>query len=431
MLLGITNLGVVSGLQHHPPRRVLTWKGQYQGRLGISPSEGQQRLEAVTISIQIPQQFTRSFHYRPVCQQDQHSVTTILQLEARPSSQSSGCLFSPLGAGQTIPVSTFQSHRESLNQDSNRNNRVCLSHSPSLASTGLVPTVVEVAGESSNPSSCETRSTPECRLDSTSSTGGGTDVPSRMAYLRQGFAVQGFSARVTNILLQSWWEHTHTAYYNSAWKKWCSWCVTKQVNPLSAPLADIMEFLTDNFELGLQYRTLNTLHSAISMTHSRVDDCTVGTHPLVVRLLKGMFNKRPPVPRYTGSWKVTSVVESLKRSSEELTLLQLSKKVVTLMALSNADRCSDLAALDRDYIRWTLTGVQFTVVQLTKTQRTGPPRTVFYSALQDDPDICPVSNIRRYIEMTTPHVNNMKTPKPVFITSQEGSSSYSRTLDKG
>ena len=123
-----------------------TWKGQYQGRLGVSPSERQQRLKAVTISIQIPQQFTRSFHYIPVCQQDQCSVTTILQLKARPSSQSSGCLFSPLGAGQTIPVSTCQSHRDSLNQDSNRSDRVCLSHSPSLASTGLVPTVAEVAG---------------------------------------------------------------------------------------------------------------------------------------------------------------------------------------------------------------------------------------------------------------------------------------------
>ena len=65
--------------------------------------------------------------------------------------------------------------------------------------------------------------------------------------------------------------------------------------------------------------------------------------------------------------KVTPVVESLRRSSEELTLLQLSKKVVTLMVLSNADRCSDLAALDQDYMRWTPTGVQFTVVQLTKT----------------------------------------------------------------
>ena len=72
---------------------------------------------------------------------------------------------------------------------------------------------------------------------------------------------------------------------------------------------------------------------------------------MVVRLLKGMFNTRPPVPRYNGAWDVTPVVQSLRGSSEGLTTLQLSKKVVTLMVLSNADRCSDLAALDQDYMR--------------------------------------------------------------------------------
>ena len=70
-------------------------------------------------------------------------------------------------------------------------------------------------------------------------------------------------------------------------------------------------------------------------------------------------------------------------------------------------------------MRWTPIDVQFTVVQLTKTRRVGPPRTVFCSPLQDAPDIYPASNLRRYIEMTTPHVNNMKTPKPVFITSRK------------
>ena len=60
------------------------------------------------------------------------------------------------------------------------------------------------------------------------------------------------------------------------------------------------------------------------------------------------------------------------------------------MALCNADQCSDLAALDQDYMRWIstgvqLTGVQLTAVQLTNTQRAGPPMTVLYTAVQDDP----------------------------------------------
>ena len=103
------------------------------------------------------------------------------------------------------------------------------------------------------------------------------------------------------------------------------------------------------------------------MTRSRVDGFTVGTHPIVIRLLKSMFSERPPARRYTSSWKVTLVVKSLRKSSEELSLLRLSKKVVTLMALSNADQCSDLVVLDQDYMQWTFTGILFTVVRLTKT----------------------------------------------------------------
>ena len=89
------------------------------------------------------------------------------------------------------------------------------------------------------------------------------------------------------------------------------------------------------------------------------------------------------------------------------------------MALSNADRCSDLAVLDRDYMRWTASGIQFTVVQMTKTRTSGPPRTVFYPMLREDPDICPVTTLRKYITVTTPCVATFETPKPVFITSRK------------
>ena len=133
-----------------------------------------------------------------------------------------------------------------------------------------------------------------------------------------------------------------------------------------------------------------------------------------------MFNTRPPVSRYNGAWDVTPVVQSLRGSSEGLTMLQLRKKVVTLMALSNADRCLDLAALDRDYdMRWMPSGVQFAVVQMTKTRISDPPRTVFYPMLREDPDICPVTNLRKYITMTTPSVSDLGAPKPVFITSRK------------
>jgi len=96
----------------------------------------------------------------------------------------------------------------------------------------------------------------------------------------------------------------------------------------------MMDFLADQYDLGLQYHSLNTLRSALSTTHPQVDHVNVGSHPLVQRLLKGMFNTRPPVPRYNESWDVSLAVEYLRTCcKEELSVLDLGKKVVTFMAL--------------------------------------------------------------------------------------------------
>ena len=90
-------------------------------------------------------------------------------------------------------------------------------------------------------------------------------------------------------------------------------------------------------------------HSATSTSHPQLDDVNVGNHLLVSRLLKGMFNIRSPVPRLSASWDITVVVEYLRSCpSEGLSILGLGRKVVALMALANASRCSDLVALDRD-----------------------------------------------------------------------------------
>ena len=120
--------------------------------------------------------------------------------------------------------------------------------------------------------------------------------------------VTGLFWKVTELLLQSWRSNTHSAY-NSAWSKWCGWCCGRHINPLSASLGNILDILVDQFDLGLQYRSLNTLRSAISNSYSLIDSVNVESYPIVSRLLKGKFNARPPAPRYSGSWDVAIVVE--------------------------------------------------------------------------------------------------------------------------
>ena len=127
-----------------------------------------------------------------------------------------------------------------------------------------------------------------------------------MAHLWQSYSMQGFSERVTELLLQSWRASTHSAY-NSAWSKWCGWCNQRQVHPLSASLEEIMEFLANQFDSGLQHHSHNTLRSAFSTSHSKVDNHNVGSYPLVSILLKGMFNTRPPALRHSRSWKCSGI----------------------------------------------------------------------------------------------------------------------------
>ena len=105
--------------------------------------------------------------------------------------------------------------------------------------------------------------------------------------------------------------------YSSVWQQWDCWCFTRDIDLLSAPLSSILEFLLEQFHMGKQYRTINSLRSAISMTHLEVDGSRVGQHPLVSRFLKGVFNSRPPAPKYSSTWDVDIVLDYIKRVTRQ------------------------------------------------------------------------------------------------------------------
>ena len=48
------------------------------------------------------------------------------------------------------------------------------------------------------------------------------------------------------------------------------------------------------FEQGCQYRSISAYHFAISSVHEKMDGYEVGQHPMVSRVIKGIFHERPP-----------------------------------------------------------------------------------------------------------------------------------------
>ncbi|XP_068671322.1 uncharacterized protein [Montipora foliosa] len=81
-------------------------------------------------------------------------------------------------------------------------------------------------------------------------------------------------------------------------------------------------------EMGLTYSAINTARSALSSYITLEDGISLGQHPLVSRLLRGIFQSKPPSPRYSETWDVSVVLHYLQGLSpvgtlklKELTLL--------------------------------------------------------------------------------------------------------------
>ena len=133
-----------------------------------------------------------------------------------------------------------------------------------------------------------------------------TASTSRMAYLRQRFRDKEILEEGTELLLASWRQKSSKSY-DSLFRKWVDWCNQRHSDPISGPIIEVINFLAHMFKEGYQYHSLNAYRSAISSVHEKADGYKVGQHPLVSRLLKGVFNQRPPKPHYMGCHQSTKL----------------------------------------------------------------------------------------------------------------------------
>ena len=111
---------------------------------------------------------------------------------------------------------------------------------------------------------------------------------------------------------------------------------------------DIINFLAELFKDGCLYQSLNSYRSTISAIHSRVDGQSIGQHCLLTSMLKGAFNERPPLARYSTFWDVGIVLSYLRDldANETLSLCLLTLKSAVLLALTRPARSVDLSKLD-------------------------------------------------------------------------------------
>ena len=166
----------------------------------------------------------------------------------------------------------------------------------------------------------------------------------------------------------------------------------------------LLDFLLLEFkrETGRGYSSMNTIRSAISVI-ATIDGRPAGQHLLVTRFMKAAFLERPSFPRSHTTWDPQLVLDFFCSlgPTVDLSLLQLSRKLVTLMLLLSGHRGQILHLLDIRNMSLMESQVVFGIGDLLKTSRPGAHiSSLVFDAYPHDSCLCIVAAIRHYLDRT-------------------------------
>lgn len=212
----------------------------------------------------------------------------------------------------------------------------------------------------------------------------------------------GLHQDTISVILASWRTST-SKQYNSYLLKWQKFCDENNISSENAGVKDGLAFLTYLHKQNLGYSAINTARSALSSILTIQDHRTFGEHPLVTRFLKGIFELKPSLPRYSYVWDVGVVLRHFQTTDNphDMNLEELTKKLTTLLALITAQRCQTLVKLNINHMQNLPDRIVFQIRDKIKTTRPGKHiEPVEILLFPTDKKLCPVAHIREYISRT-------------------------------
>ena len=244
-----------------------------------------------------------------------------------------------------------------------------------------------------------------------------------MASIDRQFETKGFSAETRKLLAASWRAGTKKDY-SGKFKKFRSWCAEREIDPYSISLTQVAEFLTCLFNQDLKYRTIAGYRSMLSSLVAPVDGKPVGQHPYIIRLLKGVFNSRPPTSRLLPEWDLPLVLQVLEECPFEplakAPLKLVTWKTVFLVAITTFRRCSDICSFmfGENNVNVQKHGVTFVRQGLSKQDRLNHVSSnIFIPAFTDSKLVDPKRALAIYLKRTEEfrHINGFEELK-LFIS---------------
>ena len=154
---------------------------------------------------------------------------------------------------------------------------------------------------------------------------------------RKSLTAVGISERACRLISNSR-KTGSISSYESAWRKWSSWCLEREIDIISCSINFKLDFLGKPYEKRLAHRTIMDIDRPFLYIMIN-PEASLWEIAIISNLWKSIFNNRAPQPRYTFIWHVDQVIALLK------TLLPrkyFSDKEITLKPIHSSITCSKL-----------------------------------------------------------------------------------------
>lgn len=179
---------------------------------------------------------------------------------------------------------------------------------------------------------------------------------------------------------------------------WWKFCSAKHIDPLQIRVPDVLAFLSDQFTNGASYGTLNSQRSAIA----QIAGPALGQDFRIKKFFKGVFGRRPPLPRYENTWDPQLVLDHVRDfDNNSITLGSLTQKLAVLLALATGQRIQTLSRINIQNILTYSDRIEIRISSRTKTsalQKAHPLLVLPF--LSNDPKICVARTLLTYLERT-------------------------------
>ncbi len=146
---------------------------------------------------------------------------------------------------------------------------------------------------------------------------------------------------------------------------------------------------------------MNTARSALSTLLGPVEGVTLGSHPLVCRLLKGASRLRPPQCKYNSTWDPKTVLDYIEFNlSNDLSLRQLTMKLVALLLLCSGQRVQTISMMNVKEITFSSVDVQIRISARLKTSKPGIGTVIVFKKFEKE-ELCVFKCLNEYISRTS------------------------------